>query len=124
VKRLREEGGKVTTRVLKDKKKREELRLEFYGAISSGKAPAISEVVRTLRRLHGLTRAAFAMKAGISEESLKRIEQGRANPTLETLERLLALGSLTLTVRVLTSEELVDRRNAKIRAVNAAKPVS
>jgi transcriptional regulator with XRE-family HTH domain len=64
------------------------------------------------------------VKAGISEESLKRIEQGRANPTVETLERLLALGSLTLTVRVLTSEELVDKRNAKIRAVNAAKPVS
>jgi len=60
--------------------------------------PGVSEQrlgqrVQDLRKQRGLTQAALAAKAGISREYLARLEIGRHEPTLTTLQGLAkALG--------------------------------
>lgn len=46
-------------------------------------------MVRYARRRAGLTQRQLAAKAGIPQESIARIEKGRVDPRLGTLDRLL-----------------------------------
>jgi transcriptional regulator with XRE-family HTH domain len=46
-------------------------------------------MLREARRRAGLTQRQLAAKAGISQESIARIERGRADPRVKTLDRLL-----------------------------------
>jgi transcriptional regulator with XRE-family HTH domain len=46
-------------------------------------------MVRYARRRAGLTQRQLAAKAGISQESIARIERGRVDPRVGTLDRLL-----------------------------------
>jgi len=46
-------------------------------------------MVRYARRRAGLTQRALAAKAGIPQETIARIERGRVDPRLGTLDRLL-----------------------------------
>jgi len=46
-------------------------------------------MVREARRRSGLTQRALAAKAGIPQETIARIERGRADPRAATLDRLL-----------------------------------
>ena len=46
-------------------------------------------MVRHARRRAGLTQRALAAKAGIPQETIARIERGRADPRVGTLDRLL-----------------------------------
>lgn len=49
----------------------------------------LSETVRRLRRVTGLTQREFAARvAGISAPALAKIERGEGNPTLETLQKI------------------------------------
>ncbi len=61
------------------------------------------ELVRTLRRRHGLTQAQLAIRAGTTQTAISRLESGARSPTVETLRRLalvmgedLRLGARTL----------------------------
>jgi transcriptional regulator with XRE-family HTH domain len=47
-------------------------------------------MVREARRRAGLTQRQLAAKAGIPQETIARIERGRADPRVTTLDRLLA----------------------------------
>ena len=47
------------------------------------------ELVRTLRRRHGLTQAQLAIRAGTTQTAISRLESGTRSPTAETLRRLL-----------------------------------
>lgn len=47
-------------------------------------------MVRHARRRAGLTQRQLAAKAGIPQESIARIERGRVDPRVGTLDRLLA----------------------------------
>lgn len=51
------------------------------------------ELIRKQRELFGLTQAKLSFIAGVSLPTIQNIEAGRANPELETIQRLLqALG--------------------------------
>jgi len=47
-------------------------------------------MLRDARRRAGLTQRELAAKAGIPQETIARIERGRVDPRVKTLDRLLA----------------------------------
>jgi transcriptional regulator with XRE-family HTH domain len=49
------------------------------------------ELVREARRRHGLTQKQLAIRARTSQAAISRIERGLVSPTVETLEKLLAM---------------------------------
>ncbi|MBB5577192.1 MULTISPECIES: helix-turn-helix domain-containing protein [Rhizobium] len=52
--------------------------------------------VAEIRRSFGLTQAQFASITGITKRQVLEIETGKANPTVETLERIAGLFGFTL----------------------------
>ncbi|MCI0582910.1 MAG: helix-turn-helix domain-containing protein [Chloroflexi bacterium] len=48
-----------------------------------------ARMLRHARRSAGLTQRALAAKTGIPQETIARIEAGRSDPRVETLDRLL-----------------------------------
>ena len=48
-----------------------------------------SRMLRHARRTTGLTQRALAAKTGVPQETIARIEAGRADPRVATLDRLL-----------------------------------
>lgn len=61
---------------------------------------AIGEQVRLRRKELGITQPHLAEIAGISINTLYKIERGQANPTLEVLGKLLEVLGLTISVHV------------------------
>jgi transcriptional regulator with XRE-family HTH domain len=55
-------------------------------------------MVREARRRAGLTQRQLAAKSGIPQETIARIERGRADPRVTTLDRLLEACELGLEV--------------------------
>lgn len=49
------------------------------------------ELVRAARERHGLTQQQLAIRARTSQAAISRIERGLVSPTVETLEKLLAM---------------------------------
>jgi DNA-binding XRE family transcriptional regulator len=50
---------------------------------------SLGEAVRSMRRISGMNQKAFAQKiVGVSPRVLSEIELGRANPTVETLNKI------------------------------------
>lgn len=71
-----------------DKAERQALRLQLYEDLDAGRL-GVPETVRRMRLVTGLTQEAFARRiAGVSLPALQRIEQGRANPRMDTLEKI------------------------------------
>lgn len=67
---------------------RNELRRRLYEDLDAGSL-SIPETVRRMRAVTGLTQREFAERvAEISLPALQRIEQGRGNPRLDTLEKV------------------------------------
>lgn len=64
-----------------------EMRDRFADDIAAGRLD-LGTAVRSMRRISGLTQAEFAKHRGVALLTLKRIEAGTANPTVETLERI------------------------------------
>ena len=50
------------------------------------------ELIRAVRRRHGLTQAELARRAGTSQPVVSAYEHGRRDPTVATLRRLLLAG--------------------------------
>jgi transcriptional regulator with XRE-family HTH domain len=48
-----------------------------------------SELIRSVRRRHGIDQRALARRAGTSQAQISRIERGEISPSVTTLERLL-----------------------------------
>jgi DNA-binding XRE family transcriptional regulator len=59
----------------------------FYAGIANGSL-TLSEAVVAMRKISRLTQVEFAKHRGISVQSLKQIEAGTANPTIDTLEKI------------------------------------
>lgn len=61
----------------------------------------IGEVIKRRRKLLGVSQKQFASIAGVGINTLTKIERGEANPSIETLSRVLdALGlSMVITVK-------------------------
>jgi transcriptional regulator with XRE-family HTH domain len=54
---------------------------------------ALMDRIRELRNIKGVSQARLAVTAGMDPATLNRIEQGKGNPNLKTLEKLAdALG--------------------------------
>ena len=49
------------------------------------------QLVREARERHGLTQKQLAIRARTSQAAISRIERGLVSPTIETLEKLLAM---------------------------------
>lgn len=49
------------------------------------------ELLRAARERHGLTQKQLAIRARTSQAAISRIERGLVSPTIETLDRLLAM---------------------------------
>ncbi len=61
---------------------------ELREAIERGEI-GLGEAVRRMRRISGMNQKAFAQKiVGVSPRVLAEIELGRANPTVETLNKI------------------------------------
>ncbi|MGB7726258.1 MAG: helix-turn-helix transcriptional regulator, partial [Dehalococcoidales bacterium] len=63
------------------------------------------ERVRELREAKGLSISDLAIKAGMKRPNLSRLEHGRHQPSLETLERIAE--SLGISVAQLVTKRLV-----------------
>ncbi|GAA2747529.1 helix-turn-helix transcriptional regulator [Terrabacter aerolatus] len=57
----------------------------------------LGEQLASLRKAHHLTQGELASATGIGQSEISRIEQGKANPTQETLSRLGASLGAVLT---------------------------
>lgn len=79
------------------KKTREELRIEFYAAVDDGGLTP-REAVKKFRKMLGLTQREFAEKFSISPRILMEFEQGKGNPTIATLQKMLTASGLELRV--------------------------
>lgn len=55
-----------------------------------------SVLLREARRAAGLTQAALAERAGLTQSAVARMEQPGANPTVAVLERALRAAGVTL----------------------------
>lgn len=78
-------------------KNRQKLREEFYQIIDQGGMNP-REAVRNFRIMIGKSQPEFAQFTGVSLKVLRDFEQGKGNPTLKTLEKLLTGSGLELKV--------------------------
>lgn len=64
-----------------------QMRDRFAEDIEAGRLD-LGEAVKRMRKISGLTQVEFARHRGVSLPTLKGIESGKSNPTVETLERI------------------------------------
>ena len=69
-------------------------------------AAAVARHVRALRRQRGLCLHELAVQAGIADDTMRRLEQGRTNPQLCTVCRVAK--ALDVSVNRLLWEEVPD----------------
>jgi len=70
-------------------------REKFYADIANGSL-TIPEAVVAMRKISRLTQAEFAKHRGVSVQSLKQIEAGTANPTVDTLKKISSIFGLEI----------------------------
>jgi transcriptional regulator with XRE-family HTH domain len=81
-----------------------------------------AELIREVRRRHGLSQRRLAVRAGASQAWISRIEQGRVSPSIESLQRLLTVMGETLN---LEAESLVgDEEDEVWRELHRARPMA
>ncbi len=66
---------------------------QLHAELASGQID-IATAVRRMRHISGLTQPEFARHRGISVQTLRQIETGKANPTLETLNQIVSIFGL------------------------------
>jgi DNA-binding XRE family transcriptional regulator len=79
------------------------LREELYDRVRAGDVGLI-EAVRMMRKVAGKSQADYAKLVGVSPRSLIDFERGIGNPTIGTLQKILAPFGFELTVRVRTRD--------------------
>ncbi len=84
-------------KVIKNKEIRLQIREDLYEKADLGVLIPEAAIVG-IRKISGLTQDAFAERIGVSVATLKAIEQGRANPRVSTLEKILKISGFKLTV--------------------------
>lgn len=80
------------------KLRRAALRNELYERVERGDV-ALVEAVKMMRKIAGRSQADYARLVGVSPRVLIELERGIGNPTVKTLQKLLAPFDLELTVR-------------------------
>lgn len=69
------------------------IRAEFYAAVAAGNM-TVGQAVATMRRISKLTQPEFAKHRGLSVQSLRLIEADKANPTIDTLNKIATIFGL------------------------------
>ncbi len=69
------------------KMEKRQRREEIFRKAASGEL-RFPDAVRDLRKSLGMTQAVFAEKFGLTRVQVIELESGRANPTLETLQKI------------------------------------
>ena len=72
-------------------------RLNIYREIKE-KPATYNETIRKLRRSTGKTQKEYAELIGLSTKILALIEQGKANPTVETINKIIRPFNLIITL--------------------------
>ena len=80
------------------KQRRAALRNELYARVDAGDLTLV-EAVKRMRKIAGRSQAEYARLVGVSPRVLIEFERGVGNPTVKTLQKLLAPFGLELTVR-------------------------
>ena len=78
--------------------RRAALRDELYERVTRGDL-ALVDAVKMMRKIAGRSQAEYARLVGVSPRVLIEFERGVGNPTVKTLQKLLAPFDLELTVR-------------------------
>ena len=82
-----------------------ERRGQFYADIAAGKL-SLGQAVVAMRKMGKLTQPEYAKLRGISVQSLRQIEAGTGNPTVETLNKVASLFGLE--VGFITKKHFTD----------------
>ena len=69
---------------------------------------AAAALIRSARTDSGLTQAQLARRLGISQAALAKLERQGSNPTVRTLERVLAAAGRRLELRLARPQPSVD----------------
>ncbi len=80
------------------KEKRAALRTELYELADRGELD-LRDAVRRMRKIAGRSQAEYARLVGVSPRVLIEFERGIGNPTIKTIEKMLAPFGLELTLR-------------------------
>jgi uncharacterized protein YegP (UPF0339 family)/DNA-binding phage protein len=70
----------------------------LYADLNAG-AIGLHDAIKGMRKISRLTQAQFAAHRGISVQALKQIEQGKGNPTVETLNKIASVFGLEVGLR-------------------------
>lgn len=82
-------------------------------------APTLAAgLLRLARDKAAMTQADLASNAGISQQAVSAYETGRKEPTLPTLQRLLAAAGLEMRIRL----EPIDDHDATLKALMKTLP--
>jgi putative transcriptional regulator len=73
-------------------------RVAFYQEIDSGRLN-LAQTLKKMRKLIGKNQSEFASIVGVAPGVIQAIEQNRANPSLETLEKIGKLYGLVIGFR-------------------------
>ncbi len=74
----------------KQKARLNELRHAFYNNLDEGSLANLPGAVRQMRKTTGLTQAEYAKLVRVAPRVLIDLERGVGNPTLKTLEKIVA----------------------------------
>lgn len=88
----------------KTKEQQNLLRQQFYDDVDAGNQ-SISELVKKMREISSLTQSEFGAHRGVSLRVIKEIEAGTANPSIETLKKIIEIFGLEVTFRRKKSNE-------------------
>ena len=82
-------------------------------------APTLAAgLLRTARDKADMTQAQLAAAAGVSQQAVSAYETGRKEPTLPTLQRLIAAAGLEMRIRL----EPLDDHDSSLETMLAALP--
>lgn len=102
-----------------DKEQLRQRRAVLYDAIAAGEV-SLQQAVREMRAISRLTQAQFAEHRGVSLKTIKEIESGKGNPTIQSLNRIGQFFGLE--VAFVRSETLREKMAAPV-STEALPPV-
>jgi DNA-binding XRE family transcriptional regulator len=73
-------------------------RKELYDSIEQGDIP-LGRAIFLMRKMTKVNRVDFAKKIGVTKRTLEELEQGKGNPTVKTLKKVLDVFGFELHLR-------------------------
>lgn len=81
----------------------------------------VASLLRSTRERAGLSQSALAQRAGTSQPAVSRYEAGVASPSVETLDRLLAVMGARLQLTVQDAPRSLDVRTPRMAKLRAGR---